>query len=410
MTSRQDATADKLAATLLPGLRAEAAFHGLYGPVLAVRWRKLECPGPPARPAHDGEVRDLPRLLDDLPRRRLVVLGEAGAGKTSAGLLTALTLLGRHLPAEKIPVPVGLNDWEPARETLSEHLVRQVAPVVGRPAAIELVGGGHLLPIFDDVFEPAPDAASCPITAAQAARVRVEALIAALNRSTDGFVVLADTVRYREATRLGPELDACHVVLEPVAAEEARSWLRRSVAGVAQLAEDKADSKVARCADLVARLDRAPGGADVLGSPRRLGLLEGLIYGRPDAVRELPDGDAGAITSYLYQEAVAGCEEALRSIVAPPRVSWLSALRRRGRQDMLLQEAVDRRLLRRVPGGYVIPDPGLRDYLRTETPGKPPAVRRSYAERDRNSTVPDVLAGATAHAPVTFDSEDKSSG
>ncbi|WP_306213707.1 hypothetical protein [Actinoplanes sp. RD1] len=403
MTSRQDATADKLAATLLPVLRAEAAHHGLYGPVLAVRWRKLECPGPPARPAHDGEVRDLPRLLDDLPRRRLVVLGESGAGKTSAGLLTALTLLGRHLPAEKIPVPVGLRDWEPARETLSEHLVRQLAPHVGRPAAIELVGGGHILPVFDDIFEPAPDAGACPITAAHAARVRVEALIAALNRGTDGFVVLADTVRYREATRLGPELDACHVVLEPVAAEEARSWLRRTVAGVAQLAEDKADSKVARCADLIGRLDRAPGGSVVLGSPRLLGLLEGLIYGEPGAVRDLPSGDAGEITSYLYQVAVAGLADVLRTAGEKRRFF-------RRRRNALLAEAVERRLLRRTPAGYEIPDAGLREWLSRETPGRPPAVRLSYVERDVNSAVPEVLAGATSHAPVTFDSEDKSSG
>jgi hypothetical protein len=376
-----------------------------------VRWRKLECPGPPARPAHDGEVRDLPRLLGDLPRRRLVVLGDAGAGKTSAGLLTALTLLGRHPSEERIPVPVGLRDWEPARETLSEHLVRQVAPAVGRPAAIELVGGGHVLPIFDDIFAAAPDAGACPITAAHAARVRVEALIAALNRSTEAFVVLADTVRYREATRLGPELDACHVVLEPVAVEEARGWLRRSVAGVAQLAEDKADSKVARCADLIGRLDRAPGGAAVLGSPRLLGLLEGLIYGKPDAVRDLPCGDAAEITGYLYRMAVAGYEEVLRSIDTPRRGrNVLPAFGRRRRRNVLLQEAIERRLLRRENGAYVIPDPGLRDWLRRETPAKPPAVRRSYVERDLNSAVPEALAGATAHAPATFDSEDKSSG
>src|SRR5207247_1673938 len=48
-----------------------------------------------------------------LPHRRLVVLGEPGAGKTVLAILLTLSLLERRQSGEPVPVLLGLASWDP---------------------------------------------------------------------------------------------------------------------------------------------------------------------------------------------------------------------------------------------------------------------------------------------------------
>lgn len=73
-----------------------------------------------------------------IPSGRLVVLGEAGAGKTILTSRFALTLLDERGRGTEEPVPVifSLGSWDPGRASLRDWLTEQLIttyPVLGRP-------------------------------------------------------------------------------------------------------------------------------------------------------------------------------------------------------------------------------------------------------------------------------------
>ena len=123
-----------------------------------------------ARPGADpgplrlaGNSADIAKVHSRIPSGRLVVLGEAGAGKTVLVTRLALELLGRRRPGGAVPVVLDACSWDPAaplRDWMAEQLAHdhpELAASAGpdRPSlAARLVGGGHVWPIldgFDDV-------------------------------------------------------------------------------------------------------------------------------------------------------------------------------------------------------------------------------------------------------------------
>ena len=97
-----------------------------------------------------------------IPSRRLVVIGQAGAGKTVFTLRFTLDLLTCRQPGDPVPVLFGLHTWNPLEQTLQEWMETRLAadyPALGNTAkpgqtiASELVGGNRILPVLDGLDE-----------------------------------------------------------------------------------------------------------------------------------------------------------------------------------------------------------------------------------------------------------------
>ena len=122
---------------------------------------------PAALAGEFGEIHAL--FTRRLPSRRLVVLGQAGAGKSILALKLALDLLGDRAEAHQVPVLVQLAGWNPdvsLHSWAAEQLVRDhgdldaLLPRAGQRGvslATALLSNERLLLIldgFDEIPEP----------------------------------------------------------------------------------------------------------------------------------------------------------------------------------------------------------------------------------------------------------------
>ncbi|MGI5207172.1 NACHT domain-containing protein [Spirillospora sp. CA-108201] len=108
---------------------------------------------------------DRPAELADrfraLPRRRLVILGDPGMGKSTLAMLLLQELLRTRTPTDPVPVVFTVSDWDPAARPVAAWLTDQLgaaypaldAPEFGRDAARTLIGGGRVLPVIDGLDE-----------------------------------------------------------------------------------------------------------------------------------------------------------------------------------------------------------------------------------------------------------------
>jgi hypothetical protein len=160
-----------------------------------------------------------------LRQRRLVVLGEAGAGKTTLAVLLTLDLLTRRLRgADGGPVPVflSLETWHAEREHLRTWMARRIAEdhpglprVDGRHPAERLLSDGMILPVLDGLDE---------LPAHRQAFV-VEALNHAL-RDGDPLILTSRTAEYRAVLRDMRGISAAAVVEAlPVRGQDAVAYL-----------------------------------------------------------------------------------------------------------------------------------------------------------------------------------------
>ncbi|MET1074061.1 MAG: NACHT domain-containing protein, partial [Umezawaea sp.] len=147
-----------------------------------------------------------------VPSRRLVALGEAGAGKTILTSRFALTLLGERgrAPGEPVPVIFSLGSWDPTlaslREWLTDRLVTDY-PMLGRPdgtgetLAARLLAGRRILPVLDGLDE-----------VAEGMRGEVITRINAGMRPGDQFLLTNRPREFREAVEASDVLTAAAVV------------------------------------------------------------------------------------------------------------------------------------------------------------------------------------------------------
>src|SRR5579862_248080 len=183
--------ANELASAVRAQWAAEASVRRLNDPLLLVRWAAAASglaedwpslvtlatsgAGWPVPLTADGWARDSSSLagagddiadvLTRIPTRRLVVLGEPGAGKTMLLVRLVLDLLARRKSGEPVPMLVSLASWSPSDQDLREWLATQITddhPTLGATAsersprknrAQALLERGMILPILDGLDE-----------------------------------------------------------------------------------------------------------------------------------------------------------------------------------------------------------------------------------------------------------------
>jgi hypothetical protein len=96
-----------------------------------------------------------------LARRRLVILGEPGMGKTTLAVLLLRELRHHAEPGDPVPVLLSLSGWDPGTVSMYEWLARRLAedypalraPAFGPDAPDCLVTQHRILPILDGLDE-----------------------------------------------------------------------------------------------------------------------------------------------------------------------------------------------------------------------------------------------------------------
>jgi hypothetical protein len=226
---------------------------------------------PSERPA--GDFNDILAVFSQLPSRRLVVLGTAGAGKSVLVSNLASRLLSVRTPGDPVPIIVRAARWDPNKKLsdwIADELARQYPGLCvggranGKTRAQALVTSGAVLPIIDGLDEmPRP--------------LRLKA-VAKINKygSDNPLVVTSRTDEYLDAVgkeRARVVLQAVVVELCPLRAADIKDYLHETTAVI----------PVDRWDRVFDRLDAEPDGplTDTLANPLMLWLV-GTVYERAE--------------------------------------------------------------------------------------------------------------------------------
>jgi hypothetical protein len=174
--SVEQAAAD-LAGTVRQTWIREAAHRGLTSPLpIAVRMRSAD-PRITAHPAQwivitdigaedgpsgvalTGTAANVAAIYSRISTGRLVIVGEAGGGKTGAAVLLLLSLCDTPRSDGRIPVWFPLGSWDPNTASVEQWMTEQLITTYGTPrvAALALVHSGRVLPVMDGLDEITED-------------------------------------------------------------------------------------------------------------------------------------------------------------------------------------------------------------------------------------------------------------
>ncbi|MEV0636490.1 NACHT domain-containing protein [Streptomyces sp. NPDC050619] len=222
----------RLARSLLHRWRAEADAWDMTDPEpLPVRWtpsRRVASAGEYV-PAGSGTDTIAGTFLRLRPRRRLVVLGSAGSGKTVLSVLLTLELLARRLTQREddVPVPLvlSLESWDTRRQSLTEWLIDRLRqdhpglpPVDGVHPARRLVEERRVLPVLDGLDE-LPEHRRAAV---------LDALNAGLG-SLEDAVLVSRTAEYERLDQEGRGLRHATVIESlPLRPDEVADYLHRA--------------------------------------------------------------------------------------------------------------------------------------------------------------------------------------
>ena len=348
-----------LAAALRAQGRTEAVLPGvsIYDRLpMRVRW---ESAATGAGDGRAGTFHDVIEFFSGLPERRLVVLGEAGAGKSVLATELARSLLAHRASEDPVPVIFSMVGWNPEKATLFDWMSGQLArvdPDLGRKVidgrqvvtrAQVLIDRLKVLPVLDGLDE--------------VGSAELPAATLAVNRYgwTQPLVVTCRREEYLAATREEPGAPlarAAVIELVPLSRNDIESYLGPDPEGHWTAVRD--------------RLAAEPDGslARVLGNPLMLWLtweVYGRVHRDPD---ELADrhrfARQQAIESRLLNEFVPA--------VYPAEGQFVSLLP--GRLDPTASQA--RRWL-----GFLAEDRALRT-RQPSTRRERSRARRSAESRD----------------------------
>lgn len=238
----------RAAATLAEAVRqqweTEAGTRALRRPApLQLRWLTTDRPvaapaatiigravvGRPVQLRLHGQLDEVGEKFLALPHRRLVVLGEPGAGKTILAMLLTLELLARRRPSDPVPVLLSVSSWNPTTEHLHAWIARRLdqdypalgnAAAYGPAAAQQLVLAGRVLPILDGLDE----------LPAALQGIAIDRLDQA--HAGRPLVLTCRSQEYQEAVTTSGEFLATAAVVEiqPVAVVEVISFLQAAIA------------------------------------------------------------------------------------------------------------------------------------------------------------------------------------
>ena len=279
--------------------------------------------------ANEGDLMSVLDYYQSLSPRRLVVLGEPGAGKTVLALELQVRLLEHRQDEMTIPVPVLVSaaayDTQLAWENwLAGHLALRFG--IGAATAARLVRDGRILPLVDGVDE---------MDSGPGETARAGVLVTALNawmRGREKAPVIV-TCRRAEYRALKRGVDRATLVdMVPLTGEEAAGYLRTQFLG-----QDEED----RWEPVLAAVDADPGGslAAQLATPWRLTLAlaafreggdpGGLLPAAPGMTGLAAQEYAQRVDSQLlgrYVPAAAGLYDRAGRYTRQDVQRWLSAL------------------------------------------------------------------------------------
>ena len=113
-------------------------------------------------PGLDGTLGEEVAVFARIPSRRLVVIGQPGAGKTVFTIRLTLNLVAGRQPGGPVPVIFGLHTWNPLEQSLQEWLATRLAvdypslrntSASGRTMAEDLISNGLIIPVLDGLDE-----------------------------------------------------------------------------------------------------------------------------------------------------------------------------------------------------------------------------------------------------------------
>ncbi|MFJ5643465.1 NACHT domain-containing protein [Streptomyces sp. NPDC093223] len=224
---------------------------------------------------------------------RLVVTGDAGAGKTVLALELLLALLDGRAEGEPVPVRIPLSRWDVERQSLPELLRQRLVESYDWPAdqAADLVRRHMVLPVLDGLDEMDPPAADgTPDPTAPNATDVVQALNVYQRGRDAGPLILTCRTQHYDALAAHTEvLDAARIEIAPVATTDARNYLADRALGTA------------RWQPLLDHLAAHPGGplATMLSTPWRLCLTATVYHHEGDPAELLTLVGTDALDGHL---------------------------------------------------------------------------------------------------------------
>ncbi|MFE6818619.1 NACHT domain-containing protein [Streptomyces sp. NPDC057677] len=353
-----------------------------------------------AAPRLDGSFSDIVRTYESLPHGRLVILGEAGAGKSVLVLHLAAGLLARRETGDPVPVVFPVSSWDPGEgtplwwwaagwlaQTHAWVLADDGLPASARSVAHGLITSGRILPVLDG-FDELPDA------------TRTKAL-AQLCRSllpAGRFVLTSRTAEFTDAVNAGelriPKTAA--VQLQPLELDELRAYLPRT-SRERDDSTTKWDRVLERMAAVATFPAADPGAPD--SGPRDAGARDSSTHGcgAGDAdTRDSDTRDSGARGSGApasHDSVARRLREVLRTplMVSLARAVYSDTTARPdellSQGDLTSREAVERHLLSAFVDTAYQPDPaGVPGRHDRVTPGR----ARRYLARLARGTGQDI--------------------
>lgn len=318
--------AEVLARTVRRQWEEEAVLRQLYDPApLPVVWSDCSHPGVSdhrqlvgtAVVCRADEPQELATAFGSLARRRLVVLGSGGSGKTTFAVLLILALLRTRTTGNPVPVLCSLSSFDPGRESARSWLRRRIAadyPATADPenygaSVIEdLLTEHRLIPVLDGLDE-LPD------------RSRAAAL-ASLNDtlpSDTPLVLTCRTVDYVRAVAEGGVLTGA-AVLEPapVRTSDALDLLR-----LATPPDSRRQDGWTALAEHLDRRPQAPA-AQALTSPLMVALARSVYADNDNDPVELTDMGRFPTSTDIERHLLGGLVPALfrRARRQCPARSW----------------------------------------------------------------------------------------